>query len=143
MNQLRSASFAVRLGRIPVTDRSRILPLARPLICIRHNAGQNKGPSMLNYGWWWHERAGMFRRIRGQGLEPKKRFDHLEFLENPDNRRDHPHLYRWITKRKRDQEWERVRNCTFFNGFTVKEKFRHPTERETDGFHSFQIFYFI
>ena len=98
---------------------------------------------MLNYGWWWHERAGMFRRIRGQGLEPKKRFDHLEFLENPDNRRDHPHLYRWITKRKRDQEWERVRNCTFFNGFTVKEKFRHPTERETDGFHSFRIFYFI
>ena len=81
---------------------------------------------MLNYGWWWHERAGMFRRIRGQGLEPKKRFDHLEFLENPDNRRDHPHLYRWITKRKRDQEWERVRNCTFFNGFAVKKQFRTP-----------------
>jgi len=60
---------------------------------------------MINYGWWWHERAGLFRRIRGQGLEPKKRFDHLEFLDNPDNRRDHPWLFRWITKRKRDQEW--------------------------------------
>ena len=96
MNQLRSAS--VRLGlRIPV----------------RHNSGQNKGPSMVNYGWWFHERAGLFRRIRGQGLEPKKRFDHLEFLDNPDNRRDHPYLYKWITKRKRDQEWERVQKREF------------------------------
>ena len=72
---------------------------------------------MINYGWWWHERAGLFRRIRGQGLEPKKRFDHLDFLDNPDNRRDHPWLFRWITKRKRDQEWERVQNYIISTDF--------------------------
>ena len=118
MNQLRSASLTVRLGRSP--DRARMLPLMRPLISVRYNAGQNKGPSMINYGWWWHERAGLFRRIRGQGLEPKKRFDHLEFLDNPDNRRDHPWLHRWISKRKRDQEWERVQNFSLIWVVSVK-----------------------
>ena len=119
-----------------------MLPLMRPLISVRHNSGQNKGPSMINYGWWWHERAGLFRRIRGQGLEPKKRFDHLEFLDNPDNRRDHPWLFRWITKRKRDQEWERVPKLYIYGVFR-KPVILEPFNRETDGFHSFQIYCFI
>ena len=37
----------------------------------------------INFGWWYHEKAGRFRRIPGQGLEQHKKYDHLPMTENP------------------------------------------------------------
>jgi len=42
-----------------------------------------KRDRMANFGWWWHDEAGRFRRGRGQGPQQHNKFDHLKFTENP------------------------------------------------------------
>ena len=57
----------------------------------------------LQFGLWWNNDAGWFRRIRGQGVRQEKIYDHLSFEDRADIKRQYPFLYKFILRRMRDQ----------------------------------------